>query len=79
MDNDNGKTIKLTYELSNTLHFSDSDSGYHILFSEAEIHLWERMKIYINNLLKNIYIALYLSEDYIPNPISGSSIPAHIR
>ena len=41
--------------------------------------MWQRLQILIHNLLRNIFVSLVLSGDFVPPPVARSSVPHHVR
>ena len=42
-------------------------------------HMWQRLQILIHNLLRNIFVSLVLSGDFVPPPVARSFVPRHVR
>ena len=41
--------------------------------------MWQRLQILIHNLLRNIFVSLVLSGDFVPPPVARSFVPRHVR
>lgn len=41
--------------------------------------MWERIQSLITNLLKNLFVSLVLTEDFIPRALSPGSVPHYFR
>ena len=50
-----------------------------LVLSAPLVHMWERIQILVDNLLRDIFVSLVLSGQYVPPPILRESIPDHIR